>query len=160
MVKAERACVLFLYDLCYYTSYVVGGHGGMQRTRPCVCACVFNLKLSVCWTQTARRRRATRFLFPPPCEQPMSNTVITSSPTRSTDDTMNNNKRPDQHDELQRLLVQKEGEIKHYRDCAEEAEHKLDLVTVSRRFQILVPVRNIIWKTRRGSQCHCCCCCC
>ena len=69
----------------------------------------------------------------------MSNTVITSSPTRSTDDTMNNNKRPDQHDQLQKLLVQKEGEIKHYRDRAEEAEHKLELVTVSRRLQYLLP---------------------
>ena len=66
----------------------------------------------------------------------MPNTRIASSPTRVTDAI--GNKRSDQHDHLQRLLVEKEVEVEHYRDRAEEAEHKLELVTVSRRFQCLL----------------------
>ena len=119
----------------------------MQRTRACVCACVFITLQTREKLETERLLDANRassschpFLVSSPLPTAsMSNTVITSSPTRSTDDTMNNNKRPDQHDQLQKLLVQKEGEIKHYRDRAEEAEHKLELVTVSRRLQYLLP---------------------
>ena len=40
--KSERTCVIFLYDLCYYTSYVLGGHERMQSPeRPRVFVCVF-----------------------------------------------------------------------------------------------------------------------
>ena len=35
----------------------------------------------------------------------------------------------DQHELLQKLLVQTEGDFEHYRDCMAEVKHKLELAT-------------------------------
>lgn len=61
----------------------------------------------------------------------MPNAVVANQATTTTT-TASIPTNTDRHVQLQRLLVRKEGEVVRYRDRAEEAEHKLQLVNVSR----------------------------
>ena len=58
--------------------------------------------------------------------QAVPSAIIAYSPTRTTAAMHDGT---DQHERLQKLLVQTEGEFEHYRDCMEEVKHKLELAT-------------------------------
>ncbi|CAN0460739.1 unnamed protein product [Laminaria digitata] len=66
--------------------------------------------------------------------QAVPKAIVANSPARTTA-AIGKPAHRHEHDQLQRLVAQKDKEISHYRDRAKAAEHKLKLTTVSRRFQ-------------------------